>query len=199
MKSQLEKGGSMTQVIEPSLLFKPLQELWEHDEYTFQHSLRVADLLKRFGQFLNMPIGYQDDLYKLGALHDIGKTKIPNEILNKSKPLTTDEWQLLMQHPVIGYNMLTGEGYSSNILSGLLYHHENYDGTGYPFKMKGNQLPLFAQMLRIVDCFDAITNERSYQNASTVSEALNDMSRLQGSAYEPSLIGDFESMLHSIK
>lgn len=197
MKKELQskKGGTMNQAVEPTVMFKPLQDLWEHDIYTFQHSLRVADILRRFGEFLNLPPIDQEDLYKLGALHDIGKTKIPRNTLIKTKQLTKDEWEMLKEHPLVGYNMMIGEGYSSKVLSGLLYHHENMDGSGYPFGCEGTRIPLFAKMLRIVDTYDAMTNERSYQKASTISEAMDELFSLKGHYYDPDLVKDFKRML----
>lgn len=185
----------MNQVVEATVMFKPLQDLWEHDIYTFQHSLRVADLLRRFGKFMNLPTSYQEDLYTLGALHDIGKINIPRKTLSTTSPLTNDEWESLKEHPLVGYNMLLGEGYSSKILSGLLYHHENMDGSGYPFRCAGAKIPLFAKMLRIVDTYDAMTNERSYQKACTVTEALDELWRFKGQYYDEYLVKEFKRML----
>lgn len=185
----------MKQVQEKSILFDTMERLFTHDFYTFQHSARVADLLYKFGSHLGLPDVALNDLYELGTLHDIGKIQIPSQLLNKKGKLTEKERRLFSDHTIYGYEILKDYEFSTSFIDGVLYHHENYDGTGYPYKRIGEDIPLTASMLRIVDSFDAMTNDRSYQKAFSRERALNEIMRLRGKHYEPNLVDEFISMM----
>ncbi|MFC0273776.1 HD-GYP domain-containing protein [Metabacillus herbersteinensis] len=181
----------MNHLEEETIIFIPLEQLWKHDMYTFQHSLRVADLLYQFGKFLNLSQPILIELYQLGALHDVGKVLVPKEVLNKKGGLTEDERAFLFKHTIYGVELLKEYNFSEEFLQGVLYHHENYDSTGYPDRIKSDMIPFYAKMLRIVDSFDAMTNERTYQKAYPVDWALKELKDLKLKNYDPQLVDQF--------
>ncbi|MGN7299764.1 HD-GYP domain-containing protein [Ferdinandcohnia sp. SAFN-114] len=186
----------MKQLKEKTKTFQQLEMLFEHDIYTFQHSLRVAELLFKMGIQLNMSEECQEELYQLGALHDIGKIRIPQTILNKEEHLTEQERKVLNQHTIYGFEILRHDKYSKEFLDGVIYHHENYDGTGYPYGISSfaEGIPVYAQILRVVDSFDAMTSNRSYKKAFSVEKALAEIESLKGIFYSPEVVDSFISM-----
>lgn len=169
------------------------KQLYKHDHITFDHSYRVADLLYQFGSYINFPKLQLCELYEVGIFHDIGKLLIPKEVLNKDGKLTTRERNEIVNHTIYGYNLLK-DIYPEHFLDCVLYHHENLDGSGYE-KLKGEEIPFIAKILRIVDSFDAMTNNRSYQKAIPINSALAELERLTGKWYETSLVNSFVKMI----
>lgn len=143
------------------------------DKYTYYHSLNVSILANKFGKWLDLDKTDIDMLTQAGLLHDIGKTKIPDKILNKPAELSDQEYQWIKRHSNYGYNMLkNSESISDKVAEAVLTHHERYDGSGYPDGLKGQEIPLFGRILAIVDTFDAITAERNYQQRSSPFKAI---------------------------
>lgn len=186
----------MKQLKEKTKTFQQLEMLFEHDIYTFQHSLRVAELLFKMGKQLKMSEDSHEELYQLGALHDIGKIRIPKTILNKEELLTEQERKVLNKHAIYGFEILSQDRYSKEFLDGVIYHHENYDGSGYPYGISSHVegIPIYAQILRVVDSFDAMTSNRSYQKAFSVKKALFELESLKGIYYSPNIVDSFVSM-----
>lgn len=148
-------------------------DLRSFDDYTYYHSVNVAVLATIVG----MGMGYSvDDLKALcmaGMFHDIGKQSIPPEILNKPGSLTAEEFEVIKQHPQKSYDFLSDKWETtSNIKMGVLCHHENEDGTGYPLGITGDRIHPFAKILHVVDVYDALSSKRPYKKAYARSEAL---------------------------
>jgi putative nucleotidyltransferase with HDIG domain len=145
------------------------------DSYTFGHCNRVAD----YSVAVARQLGLDDaeiHTIQLGAyLHDLGKIRVPHEILNKVGRLTSEEFEIIKKHPEWGVELLEGIDFPWDIRSIILYHHEKYDGTGYPHGLKGDEIPLSAQILCIADVYDALTTTRSYRSAMAQGEALGVM------------------------
>jgi diguanylate cyclase (GGDEF)-like protein/putative nucleotidyltransferase with HDIG domain len=161
------------------------------DRYTYGHSERVVHYAKLVGQRLGMA---EENLRLLeyGAfLHDVGKIEIPRELLNKNGSLTQEEWNIMRQHPSWGAEILKPSQVLLPVIPMVLHHHENYDGSGYPNGLKGNEIPLFAGILRVVDSFDAITTYRPYRVPLTLDEAFKDISRNSGWYYDPEVVDAF--------
>jgi putative nucleotidyltransferase with HDIG domain len=145
--------------------------------YTFGHCERVAeysvDIARRFG--------FQERLLtavRLGAhLHDLGKVCVPSEILNKPGPLTDEEIEIIRTHPVRGVELLEGIQFPWDIKPIIRWHHERYDGSGYPDGLCGEEIPISAQIIGIADAFDALTTTRSYRPAVTVDAAVQEIRR----------------------
>ena len=100
----------------------------------------------------------------MGLLHDLGKIGVPNEIINKPKPLTDEEYDVIKQHPGTGYGILSEIKSRPDLAIGARWHHERYDGTGYPDKKKGEEIPIEARIIAVADAYDAMTSNRSYRN-----------------------------------
>lgn len=143
------------------------------DEYTFKHSVDVATM----AMIVAKQHGLNDkEIYEIGIaglLHDLGKSKIPNEVLNKPGRLNDEEFAIMKQHSVYGYEILKEkEGYSPAVLLGVLQHHEKMNGKGYPMGVPPEKMHLFARILSIVDIYDALVTERSYKKAFSQRDAV---------------------------
>lgn len=160
------------------------------DLYTFGHSERVSKYAIELASTLAV---YQNEkqikrLRLAGLLHDIGKINIPEHILAKEGPLTVDEYELIKTHPVVGSRMVEKISILETLKPGVLYHHEKWDGSGYPSGIKGDQIPLEARILAIADVFDALTSNRAYRKAMTVDQAYDILYKGSGTHFDPNLI-----------
>ncbi|OYW23616.1 MAG: hypothetical protein B7Z55_03390 [Planctomycetales bacterium 12-60-4] len=124
---------------------------------------RVARIARRLGKELSLTPSELDDLYLSGMLHDIGKIGINDKILQKTEPLTPEEFQEIQRHPVIGYQLLSPIRRLRPILPGVRHHHEAYNGRGYPDRLCGESIPLMARIIAVADAFDAMTSDRPYR------------------------------------
>lgn len=154
-----------------SYLGNQMIALQNYDDYTYKHCLRVAMLSTSIANELHMKNEDIKEVIVAALLHDIGKSNIDHEIIVKPGKLTEEEFEAIKQHPLIGYNILKKTGwYSSNILAGVLFHQEKYDGTGYPTGLAGKKIPLIARILTVADVFDALTSNRPYRSPWSVAE-----------------------------
>ena len=170
------------------------QSIESADSYTFGHCERVASLGARLGAALGMT---DEDLtaLRLGAyLHDLGKVRIPHEILNKPGRLTDEEFAVIRRHPEWGIELLATVDFPWDIKPIIRWHHEKYDGSGYPDRLRGDEIPLAAQVICIVDVFDALTTTRSYRGAMNVGVALERMTETR-TWWRPDL---FETFRHLV-
>lgn len=134
------------------------------DEYTYAHSLNVSLLCSLLGSWLNLGHHHIEQLSYCGILHDIGKSKVPREILDKPDTLTRQEFEEIKKHPITGYKLLEkNEHISKDVAAAVLMHHEREDGSGYPFGLKSNQIHYYAKILAVVDVYDAMTSNRIYK------------------------------------
>ena len=158
------------------------------DKSTGRHSLRVAD----YSVLIAKEIGYSDveleNLHKIGLLHDIGKIGVPDSILNKPDKLTDYEYQIMKTHVDIGGEILKDFTLVPNVVEGAKYHHERFDGKGYPNGLKGEQIPLNARIIGIADAFDAMTANRVYRKAQNLSYVVDELKRCKGSQFDPVLV-----------
>ncbi len=143
------------------------------DEYTFKHSVDVATM----AMVVAKKYGFSDaevyDIGIAGLLHDMGKSKIPNEILNKPGRLTDEEFEIMKQHSVYSYNILkNNKGLKDNIKMAVLQHHEKINGSGYPFGVDSSKISPFAKILSVVDIYDALVTERPYKSAFSPRDAV---------------------------
>lgn len=164
----------------------------EKDDYTFLHSVSVGALLMCFaGAFALKP----DDMELVGIggmLHDIGKTMVPDRILNKPGELTQDESAVMKMHVVYGQNILSDmPGISQTSFDVVAQHHERHDGSGYPLKLKGSEMSIYGEMASIVDVYDAITSDRCYRQGMAPAAALRKMFEWSKFYFDPGLIQTF--------
>jgi putative nucleotidyltransferase with HDIG domain len=148
------------------------QSIESSDSYTYGHCERVADYAVATARELGLDEEQQTTI-RIGAyLHDLGKVRVPHEILNKPGKLTAEEFRVIQMHPVWGLELLATVEFPWDIKPIIRWHHERYDGTGYPDQLRGDEIPLNAQIICIVDVFDALTTTRSYRPALSPAEAL---------------------------
>jgi len=135
------------------------------------HNLRVARLCVHIGRQLSMSAGELRVLARAGLMHDIGKLGIPDSVLGKHSALDESEWSLIRTHPEMGLNLLDRAGQSSREVLAVLYHHERLDGSGYPYGLKAEGIPVEARIVAVADTYDALTSDRPYRKACTEAEA----------------------------
>ncbi|MCM1333833.1 MAG: HD-GYP domain-containing protein [Bacteroides sp.] len=154
-----------------SFLGNQMIALQNYDDYTYKHCLRVAMMAASVCGELGLTPEETKETVIAGLLHDIGKSNIDHEIIIKPGKLTNEEFDEIKKHPLIGYNILKQSGeYSDNVLSGVLFHQEKFDGSGYPTGLVGEKIPRIARVLTICDVFDALTSNRPYRTPWSVAE-----------------------------
>ena len=167
------------------------------DSYTSGHASRVEELAVRLGEDYNLPFDKIEDLKTAAILHDIGKIGIHDSILNKAAELSQEELQEIMKHPSIGAEIIDKVDFLKNITPIIKHHHERYDGKGYPDGLKGDEIPIEACILTIVDSYDAMISDRPYRKALSKEEALEEIRVNAGTQFHPELAERFVSiMLH---
>jgi putative nucleotidyltransferase with HDIG domain len=169
----------------------------EKDGYTADHCKRIMQLSMRVGEQLGLP---SHELYQLhigSFLHDVGKTKIANSILNKPSRLTKEEYEQMKTHTLLGAEMLRNT--NSSILwdaaSIVEQHHERFDGSGYPFGLKGNEILLASSIVAVVDSYDAMTSIRVYSKGRSKQEALEEIKNERGRLFHPDVVDTFISLM----
>ncbi len=167
----------------------------ERDIVTYEHSRRVAVYVQRLARYLGWSRQEAHDLALAGLVHDLGKTWIGNDILNKSEALSLEERRKMERHPLIGARILIGCDVHPFYVETVLYHHENWDGLGYPSGLKGEEIPLSARMLTITDVYDVLTSQRPYKAAMTLQEARTRMQEGAGNSFDPSVLDAFLHLL----
>lgn len=153
-----------------TILFALAQTVERRDSYTGQHCERLATLSVLMGEALHLPASDLTALYRGGFLHDIGKISVPDAVLFKAGPLTPDEWDVMKRHTVEGENICKTMRTLAPVLPIIRSHHERLDGSGYPDGLKKSEIPLLAQILQVVDIYDALTTSRSYKPALSDEE-----------------------------
>ncbi len=168
-----------------------LTNLKDRDEYTSIHSVNVCVLALAFGLHLGLDHGELVHLGTGALLHDIGKTRTPDAILNKPGPLDEREFAIMKRHPEDGYHLLADSGTAKEVLDIVRLHHERVPGTGYPFGLKGDEIPLRVRIVGLVDTYDAMTSDRAYRDAISADDALNQLYRYEHDAFGTDLVETF--------
>ncbi|HLQ16587.1 MAG TPA: MFS transporter [Candidatus Eisenbacteria bacterium] len=175
------------------------QALDARDRYTESHSIRVAEISGRLGEHLELGDRECELIRTAGALHDLGKIGVRDDILNKPGPLTEDEWEIMRRHPDIGADMIAQHSALREVAPIVRHHHERWDGSGYPAGLKGDVIPFGARILSVADSFDTITGARLYRSSlMTPIEAVEDISRRANHWYDPNVV-DALRELHGLK
>lgn len=172
-----------------------LQLLDSQDHYTYGHSYRVAYLAVCFGKYLNLPEESIQELELAGYFHDIGKTAIPAEILNKKDKLTAEEREVIMHHPQLGFDIIENISSLYSILPAILYHHERYDGEGYPAELKEIEIPFAARVITIADTYDVMMSNRPYRKKLAFEDILTQLTEARGKQLDPQLVDVFCNMI----
>ena len=145
-------------------MFDMLHNMRQIDDSTYAHSVNVALICRLIGKWKNFSEKDMDTLTLCGLLHDIGKSKIPNEIIGKPGKLTDSEYEEIKKHPVIGYNMVKNLNIDQRVKNAVLLHHERFDGKGYPLGLTGSEIDDFTSIVSIADVYDAMTANRCYRD-----------------------------------
>ena len=203
-------GGQTAIAIENAILFQDLQrsnselamaydatiEGWSQaldlrDKDTEGHTLRVTEMAVKLARALGMEEEQLIHMRRGGLLHDIGKMAVPDNILLKPEPLTDEEWEIMRQHPQLAYDWIVAIPYLKYALEIPYYHHEKWNGTGYPHGLKGELIPLAARIFAVADVWDALTNDRPYRKAWSHSEAIEYIRRNRGTYFDPQIVEVF--------
>ncbi len=169
------------------------------DPYTYAHSWRVAAMCELIADQLDMPGEWKEVLHIAAHLHDIGKVGVPDSVLNKEGPLSDTEYEQVKMHPEIGYTIIKRLPLLEDLSFYIRYHHERWDGRGYPCCLKGKSIPLGARIIAVADTFDAITTSRPYRRAESVDRAFLEIESVRGTQLCPEVCVAFLSIRDEIE
>lgn len=166
------------------------------DKDTVGHSLRVANSARELSKRMGMPQEEQERIYYIALMHDIGKIGIPDAILQKPAKLEDDEYEIIKRHTIIGGEILKDLTAIEDIACGAKYHHEHYDGSGYPEGLKGEEIPLYARIICVADSYDVMANRRCYKKALGKEEIIEELKICSGVHFDPKIV---EKMLEILE
>ena len=155
------------------------------DEYTHGHSTRVAEYSRKIAEHYGKSPAECDEIYQIALLHDVGKIGIDESIINKKGKLTDKEYEAIKQHPVLGAQILKSISEYPDLMIGARYHHERYDGKGYPDKLKGEDIPEIARIISVADAYDAMTSKRSYREPIPQQSVREEIVKGSGTQFDP--------------
>ena len=168
------------------------------DYYTLGHASRVAGYAALLGQELGWPEDRLTELQNAAFLHDIGKIGVSDRVLLKAGPLTSEEWELVRQHPGISAE-IAQPLFNDELVAGIRHHHEHYDGGGYPDGLAAEDIPEVGRALCVVDCYDAMSSERPYRRALTYRQCLAELRRRAGTQFDPGMVQAFLGALRRLR
>ncbi|EED36641.1 HD-GYP domain protein [Luminiphilus syltensis NOR5-1B] len=168
-----------------------LSRLRQQDDYTYQHSVACSVWSVALGRQLSLP---QEDLNSLalgGLLLDIGKLNLDPELFLRPDQLTPEEWVVMQTHVGLGIAALEGTGVNRDVLDMIQHHHERFDGSGYPSRLKGDEIPVFGRIAAVIDTFDAMTSQRVYARAISPSEAIHKLNKYRDTTLQAEIVDEF--------
>jgi putative nucleotidyltransferase with HDIG domain len=174
-----------------------VRSLEARDPYTGQHSARVTEIVSHFARHLGLPADELASLKTASYLHDIGKVGISDFILLKAGPLTPEERAVIQTHPLIGGKIVEPLGLRPREKDVILYHHERWDGRGYPYGLAGENIPFYCRLLALADVYDALTTDRPYRQRCSIPEALTEIQAHGGTQFDPQLAREFVDIFSS--
>jgi HD-GYP domain-containing protein (c-di-GMP phosphodiesterase class II) len=192
-------GNQCSMFLENAALYHDMQDLFmgvlhaltrsidAKDAYTRGHSQRVAELSKALAQKVGLTDEQCERVYLSGLLHDVGKIGVPESVLTKPGRLTDEEFAAIRKHPTIGGQILGNIRQLQDIIPGVLYHHERWDGRGYPHMIAGEKIPLIGRIICVADSFDAMSSTRTYRPALPLETVLDEIKRCAGTQFDPML------------
>jgi HD-GYP domain-containing protein (c-di-GMP phosphodiesterase class II) len=161
------------------------------DYYTRGHGDRVSRGSVMIATKIGMNAARTEAIRFAGMLHDVGKLGVPTQVLQKTGPLTEDEFAAIQLHPMRGLEIVREIGFLFEALNGIMHHHERIDGQGYPMGLAGHEIPEFARVIAVADAFDSMTSTRSYREAKSIDQAVAELRRGAGSQFDPVLVEAF--------
>ncbi len=168
-----------------------LRALELKDANTGGHTIRVTELSLALARFLGIQGDELIQLRRGAILHDIGKIGVPDALLNKPDPLTEAEWTLMRLHPELGYGMLAPISFLHPAADVVYCHHENWDGSGYPRGLKGDEIPLMARIVSVCNMWDSLVSDQPYRKALSWEAALNNIEQGSGMQFDPEIVDAF--------
>lgn len=165
------------------------------DLYTSGHSERVTSIALAIADELKLGADRKNIIGRSGLLHDIGKIGLRDSILNKKEKLTDEEWKAIKMHPVKAFEILKPLKFLGAARDIIASHHEHYDGSGYPYGLKGSEIPVEAMILAVADAFDAMNSKRAYREPLSKDEILSEFARLRGKTYAPEVVDALRDLL----
>ncbi len=168
-----------------------LTSLQAKDEYTYGHSMRVGHYAKLLARHMGLSEERAELIEQAGRLHDIGKVGMPDDILKKPSGLQIEEILVMQRHPTLGGEILETLELLGCVRNGAVYHHERFDGSGYPFRLKGEEIPLETRIISVVDTYDAMTSTRPYRAALAHQIAVREISLGAGTQFDPAIVDAF--------
>lgn len=177
-----------------SVINSLLSTAYEKSYESVEHSVRMEYYCHQIGRRMNLSLKEQNELSLLAKLHDIGYVSITTDIITKPDKLTLDEWEEIKKHPEIGYRIAKAIPELSMIADYILYHHERYDGKGYPRGLKAEEIPLACRIFSVVDAFEAMISKRLYRDSLSTKEAILEIKSNAGTQFEPKIVGIFENI-----
>ena len=196
-------AGCLSVLLDNSLLYEDQQSMFvgtlealtaaidAKDPYTCGHSHRVAELAAALARAHGLDDAAVDRVRMAGIVHDVGKIGVPEAVLCKTGRLTDEEFMLIKQHPEIGYQILKDIPQFGDLLPGVLSHHERFDGRGYPQGLRGEEIPLMARIIGLVDSFDAMSSNRTYRSAMARGRVYEELADHAGTQFDPDLVRSF--------
>jgi HD-GYP domain-containing protein (c-di-GMP phosphodiesterase class II) len=199
-------GNQCSIFLENASLYRDMQDLFmgvlhaltrsidAKDAYTRGHSQRVAELSRELARKIGISDDQCDRIYLSGLLHDVGKIGVPEAVLTKPGRLTDEEFATIKKHPAIGAQILGNIRQLQDIVPGVLFHHERWDGHGYPHGLAGDNIPLMGRIICVADSFDAMSSTRTYRPALPLNTVLREITRCAGAQFDPTLAKIFVTM-----
>jgi len=169
------------------------------DPYTKRHSVKVSNLAVMLAKKIGLSKTETGHIKLAGILHDIGKIGIPEKVLLKNSSLNKEEYDEVKKHSAIGAEIIKPLKFFAEIIIMVRHHHENYDGTGYPDGLKGEDIPMGSRIMAVADAFDALTNTRAYRGAYDFEKAIEIMKKENGKKFDPALFSAFMDCISEVK
>ncbi|MCS5420602.1 MULTISPECIES: HD-GYP domain-containing protein [Psychrilyobacter] len=188
---KIKKSSDYKMMLQKDIVQSFITALEFHDHYTKGHSESVASYSVKIGNSLDLDEKQLDDLYWAAVMHDIGKIIIPSEILNKKGKLSGSEYKIIKEHSQMGYKIVSQSDTLKDISECILYHHERWDGKGYPKGLKEDEIPLLSQIISVADSWHAMTSERVYKKQLTTEEGVGELLKNRGTQFSPVVVDAF--------
>ena len=191
MSEKSKRKMLKTESVHSLMIMSLRKTLQEKSFETEEHIDRLRMIAQKLGGKVGLSLSQSEELSLIAVLHDIGKVTIAGSILLKAGKLTKKEWKTMKRHPEIGYKIASSSPQLAPIAECILYHHEWWDGNGYPRGLKGKNIPLLSRIITIVDAYDVMINGRPYKDPMTHEEVIEELKRCAGIQFDPELVKNF--------
>ncbi len=172
--------------------------LQKKSKETFFHSQRLLRLSRSLGERLGLSDEALEDVELLAMLHDVGKLMVKRDILERKGMLSEAEWSIIREHPEYGYLIVSAIPELAHVAEYILYHHERWDGTGYPIELSGEDIPLLSRLISVVDAYDAMTTNRIYQKSISPRKARMELYKNAGTQFDPAIVTVFLGLIRDL-